>query len=133
MPTVCSICSSPKRAQVDALLLQKVSCRRIAAKYHLSGSAIQRHKVHIQEAIAVAQQGMVATNGNSVWQKLDKMLAEAEKQYENNHGILKATWFREMRSTIETGIKLGLEAHKERQVFKDVTPAVEKMIEEAKG
>ena len=81
----------------------------------------------------MAQQGMVAANGNSVWQKLDKMLEEAEKQYENNHGILKATWFREMRSTIETGIKLGLEAHKERQIFKDVTPAVEKMIEEAKG
>ncbi len=132
MPRVCTICTSPKRAQVDALIAKRVPVRNIEKLTKFGFLTVQRHKEHIRQALVKAQEEKQLTNGNSVWLKLENMVEEAERQFRKNKGGLKAVWFREMRGTIEMGIKLGLEAHKERQIFKDVTPAVEKMIEEMK-
>ena len=132
MPRVCTICTSKKRKQVDALIAKRIPVRNIEKLTHFGFLTIQRHKEHIRQALIKAQESQEVTNGTSVWHKLENMVEEAERQFKKNKGMLKATWFREMRGTIEMGIKLGLEAHREKQTFSDVTPAVLKLIEEAK-
>ena len=132
MPRVCTICTHKNRKEIDQAIAKKGSNRAISLRYKVGLMSVQRHREHIKQAVIKAQEKAVTTNGNSVWFKLEAMVEEAERQFKKNKGMLKATWFREMRGTIEMGIKLGLEAHKERQTFSDVSPAVLKMIEEVK-
>ena len=128
----CRICSSPKRRFIDKAIVSGKSLRFISAQFHTTQSTLQRHKAHIRRAVAKAREKAEITNGLTVWHKLENLVIEAEKQYKRNKGMLKATWFREIRGTIEMGIKLGVEAHRQQQVYQDVSPAVLRMIEEVK-
>jgi hypothetical protein len=55
MPRVCTICSHPERAAIDAVLANGEPIRRIAARFGVSETAARRHKAeHIAATIAKA-------------------------------------------------------------------------------
>jgi hypothetical protein len=54
MPRVCTICTHPNRADIDAALISGDPTRRIAAQYGASDTSLRRHKEHIPVALAQA-------------------------------------------------------------------------------
>lgn len=65
MPRVCTICTHPDRAAIDAALVAgKMSYRRIATENDVGESAVRRHKRHLPAALvkAKAAQEIVAAD-----------------------------------------------------------------------
>jgi hypothetical protein len=53
VPRVCTVCSHPKRAEIDRALLAGEPFRHIAARFDTSTAALQRHKAeHLSERMA---------------------------------------------------------------------------------
>lgn len=60
----CAVCSHPRRAEIDRLLVEKVSLRDIAGRFGVSRSALSRHAGHIPGALVAAKEaGKVADAG----------------------------------------------------------------------
>ena len=60
----CAVCSHPSRAEIDRLLVEKVSLRDIAGQFGVSRSALSRHAGHIPCALVAAKEaGKVADAG----------------------------------------------------------------------
>ena len=60
----CAICNHPRRAEIDRLLVEKVSLRDIAGRFGVSRSALSRHTGHIPCALVAAKEaGKVADAG----------------------------------------------------------------------
>jgi hypothetical protein len=55
MPPPCSICTSPKRAAVDADLVGQVAIRIVSDRHGVSLGAINRHKAHIAHLTTAAE------------------------------------------------------------------------------
>ena len=135
MPRKCSICTDPKRAHINkALLSLKRPLRQIAAQYGKSVSTLQRHKKqHLMPAMQLAKETAELKEGKTAFEQYSFMLAEVEKKYGESEGTLQVTWFREWREMLKMAFNMGIEAERrrERQVFQDVTPAVQAMIDAA--
>jgi len=60
----CAVCNHPRRAEIDRLLVEKVSLRDIAGRFGVSRSALSRHGGHIPGALVAAKEaGKVADAG----------------------------------------------------------------------
>ena len=60
----CAVCNHPSRAEIDRLLVEKVSLRDIAGRFGVSRSALSRHTGHIPGALVAAKEaGKVADAG----------------------------------------------------------------------
>lgn len=127
MPRACSICTHPKRRYIDKAYQTK-SLRYIAEHYGVSLSAATRHKKHIAKALE-----KVETNGaKSVYERFEVLYADAEKNYADaEKSYDKLAWSRELRGYMELALKLGIEARlrEAREVFSDMTPAVQAIID----
>lgn len=67
MPRVCTICTHPERAAIDAALLAGVPFRHIAARTDTSTSALQRHKEeHLPVALVRAKEAEDATHADDL-------------------------------------------------------------------
>ena len=131
MPRKCSVCTHRKRAHINrALLNPKNSLRKIAEQYEVSYSAVQRHKKeHLIPAMQFAQRKAELKEGKTAIEQFNEMIKEAKEKYNDSEGALQVNWFREWRGMMELGFKLGMEAQREKQVFSDVTPEVQKLID----
>jgi hypothetical protein len=57
VPRTCTICTHPKRREIDRALLDAATYRTIADRYGLSETALKRHrKEHVPAELAKAQQ-----------------------------------------------------------------------------
>ncbi|HEC61378.1 MAG TPA: hypothetical protein ENI27_03900 [bacterium] len=117
MPRKCSICTSPKRGHINrALISGKRRLREIAEKYGYSISALHRHKHHISRDVQVAKKADVIEQGRTAYELFAELLDEAEKRYRvTRKGSLKISWFREWRTMMEIGFKLGIEEARRRE------------------
>lgn len=132
MPQKCSICLHPKRQYIDRMLISgKQSIRTIAARYEVSTGALNRHKKHLVHAIVEAKQNGDIKHAKTAFEQFVELVEEAERKYRTSKGSEQVAWFRERRALLEQAFKLGIEAQraKEREQFRDVTPAVEELIE----
>ena len=130
MPRKCLVCTHPKRAYINkALMNPKQSMRNIAVRIGVSRSTLQRHKAYIKRASVKARENDENGTGQTALQRITAMLEEAEARYREAEGFQQVAWFREWRSMLELGFKLGMEAQKEKQVFNDVTPAIKALID----
>jgi len=69
MARPCTICTHPKRAEIDKLLLQDTSYRDIAGRFGLSKTAISRHKEsHIGTDLKDVREVMVAAREEALAQ-----------------------------------------------------------------
>jgi hypothetical protein len=55
MPKVCTVCRHPKRREIDRALLEQKPLRYTAQTYGTSLGALQRHKLHLSDAVVKAQ------------------------------------------------------------------------------
>ncbi len=135
MPQRCSICTHPKRRYIDRSMLKK-SLRKIAEQYHVSYSALHRHKKHIQKALATVEH----KNGKSFAQRFEdlyKKLEEIEKEVTKTTDKLAV--IREKREMLRMFVQLGFQEALRRQQqeqqreYMDVTPAVKAIIDREFG
>lgn len=67
MPRVCTICSHPKRAEIDAALVEGSVYRTIAVRFGLSETALKRHKKdHLPNHVAKAQDARDEADANDL-------------------------------------------------------------------
>ncbi len=86
----CSVCSHPKRSEIDLELLQS-SVRRTAARHGLSKSAVQRHRDrHIAELLAAGEQVLerrLALAAPQLRARLEEIHAETQDFYSSIKGV----------------------------------------------
>ena len=133
MPRKCSICTHPKRAYINrAILSGKKSLRKIAIQYGVGFAAVQWHKKkHLIPAMQLAKRNGEIKEGKTGFEQFNEMVKEAEEKYRETTGALQVGWFREWRAMLELAFKLGIEEERrrERQVYSDVTPEVQELID----
>jgi hypothetical protein len=110
----CGPCASPKRADIDKAIARGLSYRAIEKLHGINDTSIRRHAMIcvpqcLQEA-ADRRAAADATTAATVAEEVDRLLATAKEQLttataDGSHGE-RATWFRELRQTVELLAKL---------------------------
>ena len=131
MAQTCKVCARKDRKRIEGMYIHH-PMREISQKTGISISALHRHKEHFRTALEKAD----IANGTSFRAKFDALVEDAAASLKKAktdrdkigwHGVL-ANW-------MNLAAKLGIEEARLReaqQTFSDVTPAVLKLIEEAK-
>jgi hypothetical protein len=113
MPRTCTVCQHPESFAInEALVIEGVPNRRVAAQYDLSENAIRRHKAHIPELLLQARDLMQEFEAQQILEKILRLEEETLTQLradkvdvDNNDGdrrvVLQA--IREQRANIERG------------------------------
>ena len=77
MPRVCTICSHPERAKIEAALVQAEPNLRIAARFRVHESVIRRHvKEHFHATLARARDALEITRGDELLDQVKTVLAK---------------------------------------------------------
>jgi len=143
MPRTCSLCQREDRAEIDAAIRDGVSYRDIAGRFGTSRSVVGRHALHVLQSTADALPAIRRADGLSAQNFIEDLLRLKEKaehwlQLAEKEKNIQAAIFimREVRATIETLCKIALmqreleaELNVGKQVFKDVTPGVQAIID----
>lgn len=66
MPRTCTICSHPKRAEIESAIVEGVAYRRIAAQFSISETSLRRHKYHIADSIKQSREAKEAAQSLDV-------------------------------------------------------------------
>ncbi len=66
----CSICLHPSRAEIDQGLRAAVPYRLLAAQFHLSASALCRHRRHLARQLELQQRQAEQSHQDAVIEKL---------------------------------------------------------------
>ena len=144
MPRTCSLCKRPDRDAIDQAIRDNVPFRSIAAQFCTSHTTIRRHAQHVLKetaAAAPAIQRVGEISAKNFLEDLLRMKERAEKWFlvaEKEKNVQAAIlMMREVRATIDTMVKLALLqrqldaelADKQQREYKDVTPAVQQLID----
>src|SRR5262245_39528332 len=78
----CSICASPQRLEIDALLVSNGTLRSIAGRFGTGKSALDRHRPHIAPAVAKAQEAAEVADAGRLLDKLVRLEKRAERLLE---------------------------------------------------
>ena len=79
MPRVCTICKHPRRPEVDAAILAGVAFRTISKQFDLSVSAVFRHRRHVGEALAKAENASEVARGDALVAQLNQLAQDARR------------------------------------------------------
>ena len=78
MPRTCTICSHPKRTQIDTALLRNDSLRNVVAQYAVSMGAVARHRnSHLAASIALAREASETEHGKSLLEQARRLCGRA--------------------------------------------------------
>lgn len=106
----CSVCTHPKRSEIDLFLLRS-SVRRTAARYGLSKSAVQRHReAHIPELLAAGEQILerrLALAAPKLRTRLEEIHTETDDFYRSTKGVENAVAQRAL-SLLSRQVEIGL-------------------------
>lgn len=104
MPRTCTVCQHEGRRKIDAAIVFGKSNRAIAGQFRVTRGAVQRHKAHVAEALALASEKRELSIGESVLNRLEDLyqrgirnlnLAEKSK----SHRAI-AAYLRELRGIL---------------------------------
>lgn len=74
MPRVCTICTHAEKEAINQALINSVSLRDIAGQFHVSRSALERHKAdHLPATMAKAKEASEIAQGDSLLDDLKKI------------------------------------------------------------
>lgn len=97
MPRTCTICRHPDRALIDDALLAGTPYRAVAGRYHVSKSALERHKAeHLPRHLSQARGAAEVVQADSLLGRLQELNSETRailseaKDGGNNELALKA-------------------------------------------
>ena len=80
MPRVCTVCSSPHRAEIDEAVTRGESFRRVAPRYGVSDRALRRHAAeHVSAAIVKAHAVAEVTRADDLLSILREAVADARR------------------------------------------------------
>lgn len=80
MPRICTICSSPHRAEIDEALTRGEPNRRIAARCGVSETSLRRHAAeHLPRAIVLAKSAEDETRADDLLSILREAVADARR------------------------------------------------------
>lgn len=126
MPRVCSVCTHPERAAIDAALLGGEPYRRIASRLGASTTALQRHKAHIpahlstaHEAEAVASADDLLDQVRALQRKALDLLSKAEREGDYRTAL---AGVREARACLELLLEVSGELDRRSVVNIAVNP-----------
>lgn len=112
MPQLCTVCTHPERAAIDAALVAGEACTRLAARYSpLTRESVRRHKEkHLPEALTKATEAREVANADDLLSQVRALhsravaiLEQAEKK-KSHEVALRA--IREARGCLELLAKL---------------------------
>lgn len=110
MPPTCTICRHPDRAAIEKALVAGGTLRNIAQRFETGYTALFRHKPHMGQALAKAQERREVSHGTSVADRLEFLWGKALsylKQSEDAKDLrLALASTREARGVLETGAAL---------------------------
>jgi hypothetical protein len=102
----CTVCSHPESFAInEALVVQRVGNRRIAAQYGLSEASVRRHRQHVPEILANASRAEEVAQADSLLDRLEALQRRTEAVLEeveetDNYGVRLGA-IREMRRNLE--------------------------------
>ena len=73
----CAVCNHPRRAEIDRLLVEKVSLRDIAGQTGTTRSALHRHTQHIPGALVAAKGAEEAAQAETLLAKVQGLVKRA--------------------------------------------------------
>jgi hypothetical protein len=83
MPRICTICTHPKRSEIDRRLLAgepvRAIVRAIAGHVPISKTSLQRHQEHVSEAISKSQEAVEIAHGDALASDLQQLASEARR------------------------------------------------------
>lgn len=80
MPRVCTVCSSPHRAEIDEAVTRGESFRRVAPRYGVSDRALRRHAAeHVSAAIVKAHAVAEVTRADDLLGLLREAVGDAQR------------------------------------------------------
>jgi len=79
VPRVCTVCRNPRRPEIDGALLSGASYRKIAERFSLSATAVFRHRRHVGQALAKAENASEVARGNALVVQLNQLAQDARR------------------------------------------------------
>ena len=73
----CAVCNHPRRAEIDRLLVEKVSLRDIAGQTGTTRSALHRHTQHIPGALVAAKEAGKFADAGTLLDRVQGLTAQA--------------------------------------------------------
>ncbi len=73
----CAICNHPHRAEIDRLLVEKISLRDIAGQTGTTRSALHRHTQHIPGALVAAKEACKVADAGTLLDRVQGLTAQA--------------------------------------------------------
>ena len=116
----CSVCTHPKRAEIDRAILSGESYRAIARRFGLSKDAIRRHRDHIPSQLARAVEAEEAARADDLLGQVQELrdralrILERAERSQDLQTALRA--IREARQCVELLAKLAGELSEAPQV-----------------
>ena len=112
MPRVCTICAHSKRAAIDKALVERQAFRHIAARFHVSTSALVRHHDdHLPAALVKAQAAAEAAQADALLAQVvdlrDRALGILDKAQASDDLRTAVSAIREARGCVELLGKLA--------------------------
>jgi hypothetical protein len=106
MPRECTVCAHEDSFVInEALVVQKVANRRIAAQYDLSEQSIRRHRQHIPQMLAQASRAEEVAQADSLLDRLEDLQRRTEAVLEEvevtDNYLATLGAIREMRRNLE--------------------------------
>jgi hypothetical protein len=87
MARPCTVCSHPKRAEIDEAILSGTAIRDIAGQWGLGKSAVDRHRSHLGTALVEAQERRIESEGALA----DHLLTQAKQVNRDLRAALQET------------------------------------------
>lgn len=82
MPRRCTICTHPRREEIDRALVEGESFRNIAERFGVSLGALHRHREHVQDDVQQAIEAKAVRSGRSVLDRIRELNREARSLLE---------------------------------------------------
>ena len=110
MPRKCTACYHPERAAIDKAIVSGESNRCVAARFHLSENAVQRHRAHIRQAIIRAKDAEIIAVGKTGYERFSELWILADEALRKAVGDRdKQGWHQILARYLELAHKLGME------------------------
>jgi hypothetical protein len=76
----CTICRSPRRAEIDRQLVERVPLRRIAEQCGTSVTALHRHShAHVAQSLTQAKQASEVADADSLLGRVEQLISRSQR------------------------------------------------------
>jgi hypothetical protein len=116
MSVQCLICQSPRRLEIDRMLVDGKNCTDVAHTSGYSRNSVENHKIrHLSRQLVQAYEKKSITEGMDLLIRIDHILSRAEKifirNYNQHQDMVALKALAETRNTIDLLARISLLMH----------------------